>query len=825
MAAVKATYKLSLDSGRLGLFETDISNYLISFSTRFGMASPSQDSASPSQMTVLLNNKTQAFSKEIVSTYGAMLKIGTLVKLTATYASNTVPLYIGRIQEVREGQGEHDISASEGRKVTLVVGDDNNVLLDADKTRQLWVNQPIDQILWDLGQGILMYPYFDPDATDIATLGDGYTLADGLTLGGIGAVALDYDTARTELNWFGSELPEEGGISPLQIMNMLAKHEMGGLFYYNARTGRYQFRNRWWKWDSAGDCDSAFDFTSTTGYTVNVGRRKTSGGVGDTACIQAATISDSCVNVLYEYDSVSGITINTGSIGGSGAGAYLYNTGVAGVPCVVDASYNIDEFCEYTIFEGIFMRTPAGGFGGTGTVTIEFYRGTEPTAFETHVYTGLLVSPNVYYVASHTFATPITGIETLRVKAYATPAVSGGQFLQGYAEFQVDGDISSVVTYEYQADVEFEVDPACDLSEFSAYLKHTFGDSSHDFVVDLYKDAESTPFKTITQSAPNTSGSWIEVTDTFTAQNAFTIRGVFYTSGSTPGTLKIDDVSILGTSSANTLTEDEIMDVSASFGRDMVNHVRLHYQEHEVMYDNALVYQSTAVIEVEAGANEITLDYKPQTNDDKRVTVSSVNTPAVGVDIVANTLKDGSGTDVSDQLTVEIANNDTSVSLVINNPTNQTVYLTSVKLSGARLVTHKTDYVETEDTVSQGANTYKPLTEHYPLVNMADVQAYSDFIIRHYKDPSVLYESVEIIANQSAALMALALGKTIGQLVHVSNSWTGHDRDYFIIGEQHRYDHDSQIHHVRWMLEKDTTYSQFTIDVDSINDSGKYIAF
>ena len=155
--------------------------------------------------------------------------------------------------------------------------------------------------------------------------------------------------------------------------------------------------------------------------------------------------------------------------------------------------------------------------------------------------------------------------------------------------------------------------------------------------------------------------------------------------------------------------------------------------------------------------------------------------PVATTDYLLNSLADGTGTDLTSQLTVTAITwgNSAEVTVVNNGPLDG--YRIKCQLRGRGLYDFETMTFTVKDSASiaaYGENSFSLDMKYQTDPDVgADACAY---IVNQCKDPRTKISSVTFIANRSTAMMQAALGLEISDRVTVTEEVTGISSDYFI---------------------------------------------
>lgn len=158
-------------------------------------------------------------------------------------------------------------------------------------------------------------------------------------------------------------------------------------------------------------------------------------------------------------------------------------------------------------------------------------------------------------------------------------------------------------------------------------------------------------------------------------------------------------------------------------------------------------------------------------------------TPAASTDYVANSAPDGSGTNLTTQVSVSVTAQANTVVFTLTNNASVTAYFTTLQVRGNPIQDTYEVMALAEDTASMTA--YGEITEVYDMPYEDDTalgKGVADWIANLYADPRYTISSMSIQANKSTALMTQALAREPGDKITVTESLTGVSASYFING-------------------------------------------
>ncbi len=286
-------------------------------------------------------------------------------------------------------------------------------------------------------------------------------------------------------------------------------------------------------------------------------------------------------------------------------------------------------------------------------------------------------------------------------------------------------------------------------------------------IFDISKD-EKTPLITELQKVCQSERSFVYVAG-----------GVFYFEGRNIRSDAVDGSADL------TLTDTELLDLVVDHSaRNLINNAeaRVHPRRFDSSAITLFNYDKTQEL-LSAEVIEFNARYRDPDLKAARVGGFEMIAPEASTDFTLNTLADGTGTDITGQLTVTVdfGGNSAKVKIVNNGPSLG--HLTLFKFRGKGIYTYEPISVVYED--EQSEDQHGPLRSVYSLPYSDSQPIASDaaqYILHKYGQPTTFLKSLTIRANQSSSLMDFIVkGRIISTLLDVSEEATGlSSRKYFV---------------------------------------------
>lgn len=246
---------------------------------------------------------------------------------------------------------------------------------------------------------------------------------------------------------------------------------------------------------------------------------------------------------------------------------------------------------------------------------------------------------------------------------------------------------------------------------------------------------------------------------------------------------------VLTTAISGVLTGDDFESGAYVSQQDLANHFSLNYTPREIKAAGSVLWSSPNVpFVLRAGEHRrINARYKDAENENARVGAKDFIIPTRGFDLVANTMSDGSGEDVTELVTISVDFKAANAEVFVENGSANEFYVTTLQLRGTPIVTFDAAFVEAFDGQSQADySTYKKTLSVTAIDSEEVAQQYADYLLRQFKTPISRIAQLTFTVNGSDARTAQAVARQIGDRITVSDSWSMHSAQYIIVGIRQR---------------------------------------
>ena len=290
----------------------------------------------------------------------------------------------------------------------------------------------------------------------------------------------------------------------------------------------------------------------------------------------------------------------------------------------------------------------------------------------------------------------------------------------------------------------------------------------------------------------------------------------------------------LGSTSSLTLTQDEIYQPTEYIvDDDMVNKYLIDYEAREIGAADSVIWSNDSVpISIDNGASvEYKFSYSNVGAVDQTGTVYSNDayTPIAGVDVIANTASDGSGTDASGSMAISATIDIDGATVTVVNNYGSTVYITTLQMRGTPLTIYPSETYETVNIERIASYDKRSQRITARLLESEEAAAsYAKYLVSNFSRAQAGFKSVTIDTAQSTDLMTAGLTFTVGTVITITESFTTHNDTYLIVGERHSYvpggvvnGQQYQTHMVTWILRPFSTLVSWKLGVAGLSELGE----
>jgi hypothetical protein len=222
------------------------------------------------------------------------------------------------------------------------------------------------------------------------------------------------------------------------------------------------------------------------------------------------------------------------------------------------------------------------------------------------------------------------------------------------------------------------------------------------------------------------------------------------------------------------------------FADDLNNIMNVEYELKQVGTSADILYTSPNLpLSIIAGnTRKFTARYQDPDVPTARVGGINMIPPLAGLDYIANTASDGSGSDVTSNLGISVQFNASSANITLYNSTAATLYVTKLQLRGTALISHARETAQFVDGVSVFAYGEFRRRMFLPLVQSAEfAQDYATALVSRFRTPLSRFERLtrDLTFEPNAAALSVTVGSVFK---YHDEKLEDDDTVYMVVGEE-----------------------------------------
>lgn len=221
------------------------------------------------------------------------------------------------------------------------------------------------------------------------------------------------------------------------------------------------------------------------------------------------------------------------------------------------------------------------------------------------------------------------------------------------------------------------------------------------------------------------------------------------------------------------LTEETIVALSLTHERDDVTNrvqVSVHPRRVDAAATTVLFNLGSKPGILRGTSFRISAPYRDPSQPAQRVGGKDMVLPVAGVDFTFNTLADGTGTDISEQIVIKASFSGNSADLTVQNKGPRDGFLTKLQLRGRGLYDFEPIVSDLSDAASVGAHGQNAFSFDMPYQSSPDVASdTAQFILALNRDPATRVSQVGFMANWSEELLAALFDFRISDRISIDS--------------------------------------------------------
>lgn len=265
------------------------------------------------------------------------------------------------------------------------------------------------------------------------------------------------------------------------------------------------------------------------------------------------------------------------------------------------------------------------------------------------------------------------------------------------------------------------------------------------------------------------------------------------------------NLTVAGSFDENSYLADKSV---VSSGEDLENHCSISFMPREVGSTTDVIWSASNLpVTIPVGATyKTTARFQDQSVGNNRIGAKDVIKPVAGTDYV---LQAFSVPYYRVAVSVKI-NANTAEWEFSNVRGNRGVNITTLQLRGTKITFYDPKTVTSINGDSIRDNVLSQNTLSIPAISDEDfAQNYADYRVNKFGTPTTHFDRIGFYANDNDQQMTNALALVIGDRITVTESWSGHDEDYFIVGMTHSVLMGGENQHLTTFFLKPAGHEQF----------------
>lgn len=232
-----------------------------------------------------------------------------------------------------------------------------------------------------------------------------------------------------------------------------------------------------------------------------------------------------------------------------------------------------------------------------------------------------------------------------------------------------------------------------------------------------------------------------------------------------------------------TLTTSDIEQMNYVQTPELYNKASVNYTQRRVGAAGSVVWEMANLpLKLANGTRrQFTARFSDTSNAEARVGVKDGIKPSPGFDYSAYANSDGTGENLSDKLTVSVEWGATSAKVTFDNRSGQTMYLTTAQLRATPLIAVPATAEAINPDSIYTYDVHEVSVDTRLLSDEITAEAYAQFLVAKFGDPIPGIQSIRF-RGYNAATLDFIHNRAIGDRITITDTYTGHDADYIIVG-------------------------------------------
>lgn len=245
------------------------------------------------------------------------------------------------------------------------------------------------------------------------------------------------------------------------------------------------------------------------------------------------------------------------------------------------------------------------------------------------------------------------------------------------------------------------------------------------------------------------------------------------------GKIELHGIFVAG----DALFSNDMRTLKISHADNYYNEIKTSVAPRRLGTAGEVLFNSEKAITISAGAT-VTVEGRFADPNQEAQAVSGINmvTPAATTDYLFNAAEDGTGTNMTADLSVTAVYGTNGVTYTLkNNHATTTGYVTKLQARGTGVYTYRpVDHTESNSTLTAAEG---KRTLNYPMEYQDDPLVGADFstyLLAQYQNKLTTFESATFVANRSEFLINAFLDLSVGDKLQIKDTSIGINRAFFI---------------------------------------------
>jgi hypothetical protein len=281
--------------------------------------------------------------------------------------------------------------------------------------------------------------------------------------------------------------------------------------------------------------------------------------------------------------------------------------------------------------------------------------------------------------------------------------------------------------------------------------------------------------------------------------------------------------TVTGNISETVLIDNTMTDLDVEYGANLINTMQFTAFPKEVdAAATTILFKLSQPILLASGETQTLIAaYTDPSGGGRKVNGMDMVTPAATTDYLFNTLANGTGSNITANLTVTASYGAEGVTYTLTNNYSTAGYITKLQARGKGIYNYNSISYTAENTTSCNEHgvVSRNISQPYQ-VTLAHGTSKAESIVMREKQPRTVLDTVYFTANNSNHLMSAFLNIDVGDAVEIKESQTGIDGQYWVNGVEFGLV-DGKVVECRWYVkEKVDAVSGITLMACEFSSAG-----